>query len=158
MKTITKLIAALMLVGLVTYLVPSCAQAELKFRLDGFGEGEHPSLMVHSPFAVGPLDLAVGFAPERWLDESGSVQSGDYIPKMDVTLSKLDMSDSGYFTRVGLDFENWNPTVALGVTYAAADWAGGQLSYEWGYFNVSDELALQEGFQGRVLIGFYGKY
>jgi len=137
-----------LIVGILTWLLPSPAGA-VKLRLGGFGEGDHPGLMVYTPLKLGIVEPAFGFQATA-KDEFGAFK---YVPAWDMSLFRLDENDSGYFVRFGTDFQDWNPNLGLGITLGFDSWISAEAYYQWSYMKIPSELEYEEGFVGGVGIG-----
>lgn len=146
MKLLTKLLLALMLVGIFTYIVP--ARAEMMVRMEGLGEGKHPGVMFHSPMSIGTLQPAIG-----WMTTDDIC----YELTWDITMAKAEDGD-GYFVRLGSDFESWNPTIAIGGILAASDWLEFNFFYKWGYTKNPEALEYIQGFDGAPGIAIIGSF
>lgn len=157
MKLITKLMLALVAMLVFTQLVPSLAHSEVAIRLEGFGKGDHPNFYLHSPYDIGPLSPSFGFKSVDTVSETIDTVA-EYRPYMDITMSRYDETGSGYFFRIGSDFEDWNPSVAIGLNFQSADWFAFQPYYEYGYEAIGDELAYTEGYEGSVGVGVSMKF
>jgi len=154
MKTITKLMIALVAMAVVVQVGP-CAKAAT-VRLDGLGQGSAPGVMF-SFFDLGAFKPSVGMLqhPTASPDESKT-----YSPSWDLTLARaLDKAEkASFYGRVGSDFDAWPMAVGAGLCYAFDEWAGMEFEFGWTFDKVNGELQYTQANKAEISLNLWADF